>query len=52
VDIYPGIAGQEILYSEDGSTVVGVATGDVGINKDGSPKVNGYNFMQEINRTV
>jgi electron-transferring-flavoprotein dehydrogenase len=38
VDIYSGIAGQEILYGEDGS-VRGVATGDVGIAKDGSPKV-------------
>lgn len=38
VDIYPGIAAQEILYNDDGS-VMGIATGDVGIAKDGSPKV-------------
>jgi electron-transferring-flavoprotein dehydrogenase len=38
VDIYSGIAGQEILYNAD-SAVVGVATNDVGIAKDGSPKV-------------
>ena len=38
VDIYPGVAAQEILYNHDGS-VKGVATGDVGIAKDGSPKV-------------
>lgn len=38
VEIYPGIAGQEILYNEDGS-VKGIATNDVGIAKDGSPKV-------------
>ncbi|KAI1712179.1 electron transfer flavoprotein-ubiquinone oxidoreductase, 4Fe-4S domain-containing protein [Ditylenchus destructor] len=37
VEIYPGIAAQEVLYNEDGS-VKGVATGDVGIAKDGSPK--------------
>lgn len=37
VDIYPGIAAQEILYNDDGS-VMGIATGDVGIAKDGSPK--------------
>lgn len=37
VDVYTGIAGQEILYGDDGS-VRGVATGDVGIAKDGSPK--------------
>lgn len=39
VDIYTGIAGQEILYGDDES-VRGVATGDVGIAKDGSPKVS------------
>jgi electron-transferring-flavoprotein dehydrogenase len=37
VEIYPGIAAQEVLYNEDGS-VKGIATGDVGIAKDGSPK--------------
>uniref|UniRef100_A0A914UQF0 Electron transfer flavoprotein-ubiquinone oxidoreductase n=1 Tax=Plectus sambesii TaxID=2011161 RepID=A0A914UQF0_9BILA len=38
VEIYPGYAAQEILYHEDGS-VKGIATNDVGIAKDGSPKV-------------
>lgn len=38
VEIYPGCAAAEILYHDDGS-VKGVATGDVGIAKDGSPKV-------------
>ncbi|KAK4015103.1 hypothetical protein OUZ56_030093 [Daphnia magna] len=37
VEIYPGIAASEILYHEDGS-VKGIATNDVGIAKDGSPK--------------
>uniref|UniRef100_A0A6M2DR99 Electron transfer flavoprotein-ubiquinone oxidoreductase n=1 Tax=Xenopsylla cheopis TaxID=163159 RepID=A0A6M2DR99_XENCH len=37
VEIYPGYAASEILYHEDGS-VKGVATNDVGIAKDGSPK--------------
>ncbi|KAK7601525.1 hypothetical protein V9T40_008966 [Parthenolecanium corni] len=37
VEIYPGCAAAEILYHDDGS-VKGVATGDVGIAKDGSPK--------------
>lgn len=37
VDIYSGIAAAEILYHEDGS-VKGIATNDVGIAKDGSPK--------------
>lgn len=36
VEIYNGYSGQEILY--DGNHVRGVATGDVGIAKDGSPK--------------
>jgi len=38
VEVYPGFAASEILYSEDGSTVVGVATGDMGIARDGSLK--------------
>ncbi|XP_012254221.2 electron transfer flavoprotein-ubiquinone oxidoreductase, mitochondrial [Athalia rosae] len=37
VELYPGYAAAEILYNEDGS-VKGVATNDVGIAKDGSPK--------------
>jgi len=36
VEIYPGFAGAEVLYHEDGS-VKGVATGDMGIGKDGEP---------------
>ncbi|XP_066150732.1 electron transfer flavoprotein-ubiquinone oxidoreductase, mitochondrial [Euwallacea fornicatus] len=39
VEIYPGYAASEVLYHEDGS-VKGVATNDVGIAKDGSPKDN------------
>lgn len=38
VEIYPGYSAAEVLYHEDGS-VKGVATNDVGIAKDGSPKV-------------
>ena len=34
VEIYPGFAGSEVLYSDDGA-VRGVATGDMGIGKDG-----------------
>ena len=36
VEIYPGFAAAEVLYHEDGS-VKGVATGDMGIGKDGQP---------------
>uniref|UniRef100_A0A1B0B674 Electron transfer flavoprotein-ubiquinone oxidoreductase n=1 Tax=Glossina palpalis gambiensis TaxID=67801 RepID=A0A1B0B674_9MUSC len=37
VEIYPGCAAAEVLFHKDGS-VKGVATNDVGIAKDGSPK--------------
>ncbi|MCW5752152.1 MAG: electron transfer flavoprotein-ubiquinone oxidoreductase [Alphaproteobacteria bacterium] len=37
VEIYPGFAAAEVLYHEDGS-VRGVATGDMGIGKDGERK--------------
>ncbi len=36
-EIYPGFAAAEVLYNDDG-TVRGVATGDMGIGKDGKPK--------------
>ncbi len=37
VEIYPGFAAAEVLYNDDGS-VKGVATGDMGIGKDGEKK--------------
>ncbi len=36
VEIYPGFAAAEVLYHADGS-VKGIATGDMGIGKDGEP---------------
>ena len=39
VEVYPGFAGAEILYHEDGR-VKGVATGDMGIGRDGEPKAS------------
>src|SRR3979411_1985614 len=39
VEIYPGFAGAEMLYNEDGS-VRGVGTGDMGVGKDGKHKAN------------
>ncbi len=39
VEIYPGFAAAEVLFNEDGS-VKGVATGDMGIGKDGQPTHN------------
>jgi electron-transferring-flavoprotein dehydrogenase len=41
VEIFPGFAAAEVLYAEDGA-VRGVATGNVGIGKDGEP---GENFQ-------
>ena len=37
VNVFPGFAASEVLYNDDGS-VKGVATGDMGIGKDGTPK--------------
>ncbi|WP_027574936.1 electron transfer flavoprotein-ubiquinone oxidoreductase [Bradyrhizobium sp. WSM1743] len=37
VEIYPGFAAAEVLYDED-SKVKGIATGDMGIGRDGKPK--------------
>jgi len=37
VEIYPGFAGSEVLYNPDGS-VRGVATGDMGVGKEGEQK--------------
>jgi len=39
VEIFPGFAAAEILYGEDGS-VRGVATGDMGVRRDGTPGPN------------
>ena len=39
VEIYPGFAAAEVLYGADGR-VEGVATGDMGIGKDGQPTAN------------
>jgi electron-transferring-flavoprotein dehydrogenase len=39
VEIYAGFAGAEVLYREDGA-VKGVATGDMGIARDGSHTAN------------
>ncbi len=39
VEIFPGFPAAEVLYNEDGS-VKGVATGNLGINKEGEPTEN------------
>ena len=37
VEVYPGFAAADVLYDETGA-VVGVATGDMGVGRDGAPK--------------
>jgi electron-transferring-flavoprotein dehydrogenase len=44
VEIYPGFAAAEVLFHEDGS-VKGVATGDMGVHRDGS---HGPNYTPGI----
>jgi electron-transferring-flavoprotein dehydrogenase len=39
VEIYPGFAAAEVLYRDDGS-VKGVATGNMGVGRDGEPTEN------------
>ena len=39
VEIFPGFAAAEVLYNDDGS-VKGIATGNLGIGKDGQPNDN------------
>lgn len=46
VEVYPGIAASEVLYHDDGS-IKGIATNDVGIAKDGSPKVS-YQLISDM----
>ncbi len=45
VEIYPGFAAAEVLYDESGS-VAGVATGDMGVGRDGKPTDNFVRGME------
>jgi electron-transferring-flavoprotein dehydrogenase len=38
VEVYPGFAGAAIIYSEDGKSVVGVRTNEVGLDRNGRMK--------------
>lgn len=40
VNVFPGFAGTEVLYESDGNRVIGVRTGDKGIDKDGNKRSN------------
>jgi electron-transferring-flavoprotein dehydrogenase len=51
VNIFPGFAGKEVLFSEDGKRIIGVRTGDKGIDPDGKPKANfepGIDLMAKV----
>ena len=46
VEIFPGFAAAEVLYNDDGS-VKGVATGNMGVGKDGEPH-DGFQVGMEL----
>ena len=46
VEIYPGFAASEVLFDDNGA-VAGVATGDMGVGKDGEPK-SGFTRGMEL----
>jgi electron-transferring-flavoprotein dehydrogenase len=46
VEIFPGFAAAEVLFADDG-TVLGVATGNVGLGKDGQPH-DGFQLGMEL----
>lgn len=49
VSLFPGFSGMEVLY--EGNRVVGVRTGDKGVNRGGSPKANfqpGYELRAKV----
>jgi len=51
VNIFPGFAGQKVLYADDGKTIAGVRTGDKGLGKDGQPRANfepGIDLMSKV----
>lgn len=40
VNVFPGFSGTEALYDDEGKIILGVATGDKGVDKDGNKKSN------------
>ncbi|MDA4848113.1 electron transfer flavoprotein-ubiquinone oxidoreductase [Hoeflea poritis] len=51
VEIYPGFAATEVLYNDEGA-VVGVATGDMGVGRDGKPGPNFARGMELMGKYV
>jgi electron-transferring-flavoprotein dehydrogenase len=45
VEVYPGFAASEVLYDEN-NAVVGIATGDMGVGRDGQPTENFVRGME------
>lgn len=51
VNIFPGFAGKEVLYSDNNKNIIGIRTGDKGLGKDGTPKSNfepGIDLMAKV----
>jgi electron-transferring-flavoprotein dehydrogenase len=51
VMVFPGFAGTEVLYDADGQHIIGVRTGDKGIDKDGNQRPNyepGVDLMAKV----
>ena len=51
VEIYPGFAASEVLTNEDGA-VIGVATGDMGVERNGEPGPNYARGMALLGKYV
>ena len=51
VEIYPGFAATELLYG-DKEEVVGIATGDMGVGRDGHPKAGFTRGMELFGKYV
>ena len=51
VEIYPGFAASELLYNDQGA-VIGVATGDMGVEKNGEPGPNYARGMALLGKYV
>ncbi len=49
VEIYPGFAAAEVIYGEGGE-VRGIATGDMGIGRDGKPKASFTRGMELLGK--
>ena len=51
VNIFPGFAGTEVLYDPNGDRIIGIRTGDKGIDKDGNKRPNyepGVDLMAKV----